>query len=647
MGTLSVCSNLKILSHKTCKLFFFLFFIFSSKNLRAEYEATGAGEVVDSNFFGGLTKEELEKLKKMEGAYQKAVYENFQTFIDGAKQTRDGGSGRYSSFGENHVGVNAISEHSINGAERVNIKGALGNENLSPAEIIRKNKEIMDSYCVKTNSNPMNPEECRNKFTGQIQKKNFSISAAVYDAGPAHGNDPNDEHRVYGLKESVREENKKFGEQYGNRIIQDAKKPGENINLEQLEIARLQLEQQKLVHTYSMAFALKAARLSGYPSAADEFKQIALNAFSRNKGNIKKAEAEIKQELAKRIAEYRVLGSTNLCENIKFKNNPVCSSSPPGTNAKKDRSSMAKDILMMLGASQEPEAVAKMETKLLDFYTVKDSSGKPDSSEKRDLTDVITKLSLSDLSGIVDEKDLKDLYASADPSPDQKKEMGEYIAKLPNCLEFNIFCYAGIGPTNNLQKDSKGNATLFQEIKGETGPYFKDTRELTFSNFAYAANRPLSETESIVTNSDFNNQTDVKLRTGYKKGERPYEEFQKNYKEAMRAANDIHQNYDNEVIQAYKNAGATQADIDSLKANYSTDKFDPTKKTFFQLFGGMQKGRDAVLSSWRTNPNSFVDPNEKKGTAMIKARAPASAGQVSPSSSARGKVSVPKKPRVN
>ncbi len=619
--------------------------------MRAEYEATGAGEVVDSDFFGGLTKEEKEILDKMQGSYQKAVKDNLQKFIDGAKQTSDGGSGRYSSFGENHVGVNAISEHSINGAERVNIKGALGSENLSPSDIIKKNKEIMDSYCVKTNANPNNPEECRNKFTGQIQKKNFSISAAIYDAGPAHGKDPNDSHRVYGIKESARDENKKFGEQYGNRIIQEAKKPGENINLEQLEVARLQLEQQKLVHTYSMAFALKAARLSGDPSAADEFKQIALNAFSRNKGNIKKAEVEIKQELAKRIAEHRVLGSTKLCDNKKFQRDPVCSaSSTPGTSSGLNVSDMAKDVLAKMGVSSDPEAIARMQEKLKEtLYTKKDNSGKSDPNEKHDLNDVFTSLSLSDLSGIVEDKDLKDLYANADPTPDQKKEMGEYLAKLPNCLEFNKFCYAGwseSGNENGLAKDSKGKAILFQEIKGDPGAYFQDTRELIYSNFAYAANRPLSEMEKNVTNADFNTQTDAKLRTGYKNGERPYEEFQKNYKEAMRAANDIHQNYDNEVIQAYKNAGATQADIDSLKANYSTEKFDPTKKSFYQLFGGMQKGRDAVLSSWRTNPNSFVDPNEKKGTAMIKARAPASAGQVSPSTSG-GRVSVPKKPRVN
>jgi len=44
----------------------FLFFYLSPIVSFAEnYEATGVGDVVDSKMFGGLTKEEFEKLKKM------------------------------------------------------------------------------------------------------------------------------------------------------------------------------------------------------------------------------------------------------------------------------------------------------------------------------------------------------------------------------------------------------------------------------------------------------------------------------------------------------------------------------------------------------------------------------------------------------
>jgi hypothetical protein len=642
MSTFFECSSLINAPHKKYRFFFFILFIFSSENLKAEYEATGAGEVVDSNFFGGLTKEQLEK--KMQGAYQQAIQENFKQFRDKGKEN----GSLYDAYGRNHQGVNYISEHSINGAEKVNIKGALGNDNLSPAEIIRKNKEIMDSYCVKTNTNPNNPQECRNKFTGQIQEKNFNISAAVYDAGPAHGNDPNDPHRVYGIIESVRDENKKFGERYGDKIIKEATKPGENTNLEMLEIARLQLEQQKYVHMVAMFFALRSSNLAGNSFAADEFKQLAINIFAKNKGNIKKAENEIKQELAKRIAEHRVLGSTNLCDNNRFQRDSICSTSTTsGTSSGLNISNMASAVLAKLGVSQGPEALAKMQEKLKEkIYKQRDRSGNPDSNETHDLRDVFNQLSLSDLSGIIDDEGLKNLYASAEPTDAQKRQMSEYLTQLPKCLEFNKFCYTGFGPTANLQRDSNQEVILFQELRGDPGDYFKDTRELQYANFAYAANRPLSETERIVTNADFNSNTDAKLRTGYNRNPKdlkPYEEFQKNYQITMKAVKGL-QDYDDEVRERYRKAGATQADLDSLKPNYSV-KVDPSTNRFMEVFGGMKEGRDAVLSSWRTNPNSFVDPNEKKGTALIKARAPASAGQVSLPSSPR--VSVPKKPRVN
>jgi hypothetical protein len=645
MGTFNVRLKLSVFYKTSRKFFAFLFLVFTFKILVAEeYEATGAGETVDSEFFGGLSKEELEKLKKMKGAYSKSVQENFQKFIDGGKQTSDGGGGRYSSFGENHLGVNGISEHSLNGAEKINIKSALGSDNLSPSDILKKNKEIMDSYCVKIETGK-DAGKCRNKFTGKVQEINYNISAAIYDAGPAHGSEADDKHRVYGVIESVRDDNKKFGTEYGKRIVQDAKQPGVNTNLEMLEIARLQLEQQKYVHTAAMSFALKAARLSGHPKAANEFKQLALNLYAKNKGNIKEAEKQIKKELAQRIAQDKALGFSGFCSDGSIKNTgEPCPATPPNTNSSEmSMSDLAKAVLKKRGvANPAPEKLAVLEDVLTRTFKIY-KNPKPPAPLKATLEEAYDKLIVSSFSGVLDDDDMKSLYSSLKIDDDKKKQINEYVSNLEKnkCLDFEKFCYSS---SVNDAKDSKGNVSYaglvldkdkrpveFQVINGDPGNYFHDTRELTYSNFAYAANRPLSEAEGHVTNADFSSETDAKLTRGYNRNKddlKPYEEFQKNYKEAMAAAKDIHENYDDEVIKAYIKAGATKADIDSLKANYKTDKFDPNKRTFFELFGGMQKGRDAVLSSWRTNPNGVVDPNQKKPTPLLKARTPSSKSQL-------------------
>lgn len=616
------------------KTFIFFIFSFSVNYSSAEsFGATGAGEIVDASKFGGLTQEEFEKLKKMQGAYSKSIQENYQKFIDGAKQTSEGGSGRYSGFGEAHVGVNGISPHASDKAEKENVKATLGSDSLNPSEIIKKNKEITDSYCEQITSGN-DKGKCRNKFSGEIQNKNHSISAAIYDAGSAHGNDPNDAHRVYGITESVRDANKKFGEQYGDRIIKDATKAGHTTDLEMLRIAQGQLEQQKYVITASMAYALKGARLSGYSSSGDEFKQLALNVYANNKGDITKAEAEIKTQLSQRIAEHKVLGSSRFCDSGpdigKLKGDGVnCPPSPPGVPSNSMLiPNLAKEVLKSLGESNpDADVVARMEAKLNEKFP----PNKSGPARQETLETIFSDLKLSDLSGILEDETMKGLYASVKPDSDQKKKMDEYIKRLKdNCLEFNVFCFSsGTNDARNadgtksyaglqLDNDTPPKPIEFQEIKGDPGNYFHDTRELLYSNSAYAASRPLSEARGIVKNADFNEHTDSKLRSGYNRNKydlKPYEEFDKSYNEAMATANAI-RNYDSEVIKRYKEAGATKADLDSLKPIYNTDDFDPTKRTQQQLFGAGNLKVNATTAAWRVNPNAAsVDPNVRNPTA--------------------------------
>jgi hypothetical protein len=133
-----------------------------------------------------------------------------------------------------------------------------------------------------------------------------------------------------------------------------------------------------------------------------------------------------------------------------------------------------------------------------------------------------------------------------------------------------------------------------------------------YSNSAYAASRPLSDAKGNVGNIDFSKETDSKLRSGYNRNKddlKPYEQFDKSYKEAMATANAI-RNYDSEVIKRYKEAGATKADLDSLKPIYNTDNFDPTKRTQQELFGAGNLKVNASTAAWRVNPNAaLVDPN--------------------------------------
>ncbi|MEI7441403.1 MAG: hypothetical protein WCK43_07215 [bacterium] len=635
MDTECVCLDLRDFLRASKKAFlFFVFFIFSfsiNYSSAENFEATGAGEIVDSSKFGGLTQEEFEKLKQMQGAYSKSIQENYQKFIDGAKQTSEGGSGRYSGFGEAHVGVNGISPHAYDKAEKENVKAALGSDRLNPSEIIKKNKEITDTYCEQiTNGNDKG--KCRNKFSGEIQIKNHSISAAIYDAGAAHG-DKDDAHRVYGVKESVRDASKAFGGQYGDQIIKDATKAGHTTDLEMLRIAQGQLEQQKYVHTAAMAYALKGARLSGDPSSADEFKQLALNVYSKNKGNILKAEDEIKKQLSERIAEHKVLGATGFCDsgpdigNL-MGNGATCAPPVSGTSpTQMPISDLAKAVLRKLGESNpDADVIARMEDKINEKLGIQPNSG----PNQKSLEDIYPLITISDLSGVLEDQSMKALYSSVKPTSNQTKKMDEYLTRLPKCLEFNVFCFSsGTNDARNadgtksyaglkLDNDTPQRPIEFQVITGDPGNYFHDTRELLYSNSAYAASRPLSEAMKNIRNDDFNEHTDSKLRSGYNRNKddlKPYEQFDKSYKEAMATANAI-RNYDSEVIKRYKEAGATKADLDSLKPIYNTDDFDPTKRTQQQLFGAGNLKVNASTAAWRVNPNAaLLDPNARNPAA--------------------------------
>ncbi|MEZ4813768.1 MAG: hypothetical protein R3A80_00985 [Bdellovibrionota bacterium] len=613
--------------------------VLSSSLLFAKFEQT-TGTKVDSKVFGGMSDEEVERLagdlSALNNEYISSINKNIKKFDEGDKSSKFGGNGRYGGYGEAHVtkGDGMVAhEGGANAAEGSIERGAFGTTGLRGQARIDAEKKIMEERTSKLDQPVFVDGKLythRNKLTGQMQTQSFEISAVLYDAGPAHG-DGNDPHRVYGVKAEVRTESNKNGKVYADKTIQDATlAPGKQPNLDLLHKSFSKMEQDKYIMMASDAFAFRSARLDGTDTTKSEsrntvgeYKQIAVDAYAAYPGDIKKAEAEIGKKLAQRVAEKKVIQDEKLCPDGTVGKCKPSSGAAQAQSEKLTPDQAAQKILARLGASQDGtniEAIKEQITKGVAFQ--KDQNGAFTASDVF-VDDLMQKVSLRSLSGVLSSSQLETLYGQAKQNldPDRQAKIGEYqqrlLSKSNDCFSFTSFCYSSkfgsIDPNKKQVEGANGSASIdkddpneFQKISGDPGAYFKDTREFIFNKFAYAYNRPLSEWKGIVTNLDFNKNTDKNI-----KDVGTYKEFSDMYDNAMKNAQAIQQNADKNLIDRLKSAGATPEQIAKVRKNYSVN-FDPKKLTHMQLFG-QNKDRDAVMMDWRkSTDNKFYNPTVRQ-----------------------------------
>lgn len=622
----------------------FLALIYNVTFAFAKFEQTTAPKV-DNKVFGGMSDEEVEQLtKQMQSEYTSTIYKNIKKFDDGDKSSAVGGNGRYGGYGEAHISKgDAMVSHDggSNAAEGAIELGALGSTGLSGDARIKKEEELMSQRTEELKEPVKVGKESfgfRNKTTGQLQKQSFEISAALYDAGSAHGG-ADDPHRVYGLKNEVRTETEKNAKIYANKTIQDATlAKGKQPNLDLLHKSFSKMEQDKYVMMASDAFAFKSARLgesdttqSSERNTIAEYKQIAVDEYAKNPGNIAAAEKAIQGQLAKRVAERKVIGNESLCADGTIGN--CAEKNKPSTGTPKEVSvdEMVDQIIAKVGGKTDGSSRAAIRKEIEHRFREGDGFGKKSLA----LEEVIQDVRLRSLSGVLDVQKLNEKYAQAKQAlkPEKQSEITQYEQRLASndCISFQGFCYVGaFAPEEekkkreeeNKKKDPKDiDPNEFQKVSGDPGAHFKDTREFIFSKFAYAYNRPLAEWDSILKgiSADFSEATDQKLQGGtFAKGQdgktrdgKLYKEFKDMYGYAMKEAENIQKNVDKSLIDRLKSAGATPEQIAKVQKNYGQN-FDAKKLTHMQLFG-QNKDRDAIMMDWRKGAgNKFLDPSVRQ-----------------------------------
>lgn len=597
--------------------------------LFAKFEETTSPKV-DTTVFGGLSDEEFDKLAaEVTNDYITSIGANLKKFNEGDKSTTQGGSGRYSGYGEAHVSKgDAMVSHEggSNAAERAIEIGVFGTNTLTGDARTKAEKEIMEKNTVPIKEKRGDVEIItgwRNNLTGQVQKRSFEISGALYDAGPAHGDD-NDSHRVYAVKPEVRTESEKNGAEYANKTIQDATRaPDKQPNLDLLHKAFSKMEQDKYIMMASDAFAFKSARLDATDTTdaktkntIAEYKQIATNVYAdkRFAGNIKEAEKEIQTQLAKRVAEKKVINDKKLCWDGSVGKCPdKPSQSTAATKPEISIDDAAARVLSKLNASTDGVNIQAIKGELESVF----SDGKGGFEKKPvGVEELMERISLRSLAGVLDAQQLSQKYEQAKQTlePEEQTKLAQYQQRLTanECLNFRNYCYVGkfAPPDPNAQNKQaapgatgidKDDPMEFQKLTGDPGEHFRDTREFIFNKFAVAYNSPLAEWKNIVTSLDFNQGTDTNIKD---KG--LYAEFTDMHNKAMAAAKQIQENADRNLIIRLQSAGATPEQLAKIQKNYSV-KFDPKRRTQMELFG-QNKDRDAIMMDWRKPGSNRFNP---------------------------------------
>lgn len=606
--------------------------------LFAKLEQT-TGTKTDASKFGGMSDAEVEELaRQIQSEYTSAILKNIKKFDEGDKSSKfdstTGGGGRYSGYGEAHItkGDGMIShENGVNALERAVEQGALGTTGLAGDARVKKEQEIMEQRTEKLQQPVIVNGKVygfRNKLTGQMQTKSYEISAAMYDAGPAHG-DADDPHRIYGIKKEVRTESEQNGSQYASKTIQDATlAAGKQPNLDLLHKAYSKMEQDKYIMMATDAFAFRSARLDGTDTTDPktkntiaEYKQLAIDAYAKFPGDIKAAEKDIQEQLAKRVAEKKVINDKKLCWDGSVGKCPQKPNNAQAANAPEiSIDDAAKQILTKLGASTDGSNVQAIKYQLEGSFV---SDGKGGFEKKKvSIEDLMENVTIRGLSGVLNSEQLEQKYAQAKQALDPKEQakIGQYEQRIKanECVSFNGFCYVDKFAPQDANKQQQGQAAAgatgidkddpkeFQRLSGDPGAHFRDTREFIYSKFAYAYTRPLGEWKGIIgtISADFSEATD-------KNGVTFYKEFSDMHAKAMAAAKNTQQNTDQRLIDRLRSAGATPEQIARIKPNYSAN-FDPNKLTFMELFGQNVK-RDAVMMDWRKGTTQkFYNPSYRQ-----------------------------------
>lgn len=397
-------------------------------------------------------------------------------FKEGRTSSANNVSSRFAGSLEMHdANLDGVVDHEV-GEGNNNLEGRMAN-------LLPPGKNLEER--ARESSKAANKKSCGNEF-GTVAKNGssacFSPSGIIVDMGAAHGDDK-DPHRKLRMTEEAMEAAKGAGEEYGAATIRDIEtmmkdeyglKNKKVAAIDHLKSEAAWLEEQKL-NNYNRAWkSMRAARLAGMDDAEDtaaggdgaEFMHDVDLMVSKKSGD-----TEIAQEIALR----------NEIQNAQF--------------VKQGSNWVPYDAQAYEKAN--PTARTPPVDELKTFADLKRDPAKPleDANLRSQLHEQARTAALD--------------RASKNP------EFQENIEKIVKCLDKDTWCHNEntAGQANNQAPAGQPNAPQIKAFDAlgsgdDPGAVFQDTRELIYLKFADAQKAPIDEIEGIVSNYDFNRETD-------------------------------------------------------------------------------------------------------------------------------------------
>jgi sulfur transfer protein SufE len=391
---------------------------------------------------------------------------------------------RYAGFLEMHdANLDGVTDHDVSDGNK-GLEGRM--TNLLPAgktleeRTIESRKKANQQMCGKEEGTWDEKTDSKGNKT-QGGRACFSPSGIIVDMGAAHGGDKSP-HRKLRLSKEAAEGAGEVGKEYGEATIKNVEDiMREEYDLpanmkvaaiDQLKSEAAWLEEQKSNSLDRTWKSLRAARLAGIETSEDT--AIGAGADFMHEVDLEISKGADDAVIAEKIAlNSRIQG----------------------------------EDVVNTGTESNPKWELYDEKKHKNLFTGKN----PEQEQK-------LRAQFADIPR--DQKDL--LHAEALEAARQASEKDETyqeeVAKIKGCMNKDVWCHNQRTAAEAESKESQSGAApssgakpkslAFTAVEGDPGSVFQDTRELVSIKLSDAQKAPIDKIEGIVTNYDFNRETD-------------------------------------------------------------------------------------------------------------------------------------------
>ena len=450
-----------------------MLFTNSSGVFAGEFSDTTTGRIEESKDSYGLPSDRALTSRG------KKIMEKFKSGrLSSAKDVNS----RFSGYLEFHdANLDGVVDHEV-GDSNNGLEGRMTSL-LPPGEDLKKRtlesqKKANTQFCGKE-------EGTRNEKSGKSAC--FSPSGIIVDTGAAHGG-KDDPHRKLRLSDEAAKASEEAGKDYGTaaiKNIEDAMREEYDIPkdmkvaaIDHLKSEVAWLEEQKTNTLERSWKALRAARLAGMDTSRDTAADSPGAEFM-HEVDLEVSKGADESAIAEKIAVNSSIQQQQFVKN--------------GNNWELLDEQKHKAMLDTARSSSDPEALSKI--------------SKSFSELKRDEENL-------------DADKISDLHqqakAKALESAKEDEDFQKNLAQIQKCLGKDVWCHNEntASDANRAAAEAGGSGGTsegvkpFTEVTGDPGEVFQDARELVYLKLAEAQNAPIEEIESIVTNYDFNRETD-------------------------------------------------------------------------------------------------------------------------------------------